>query len=168
MKIVNTITGGRTTLQQLLRTFPRIGSVANPAQGIRTVWDNPPTDEQLAAVGYQYVLEVDPPEFGPDEQLSNGPDALINGRWTQTWVVEELAVPEEVDTIAFKLTLHDLNLLPSVQGYVDTLSPVEQIYWQHRSTIRRDSDFIESGRIALGLTQEQVDDLFHAAKARAV
>lgn len=47
--IVNTENGIETTLRALLRLFPRLGSAANPSQGIRTAWADPPTPEQFVA-----------------------------------------------------------------------------------------------------------------------
>jgi len=87
-------------------------------------------------------------------------------RWDGAqWVVEAVpvVVPEEVDSLAFELTLHNLGLHAAVLAYVETLPPVEQIYWRRRPTMRRDSALIEAGRVALGLTSAQVDALFVAA-----
>ena len=82
------------------------------------------------------------------------------------WVVSALPpppVPEEVDALAFELTLHGMGLHASVMGYIGTLNEIEQIHWRRRNTMRRDSALIESGRVALGLTVAQVDALFVAA-----
>lgn len=76
-----------------------------------------------------------------------------------------VAVPEEVDALAFELTLHNLGLHAAVLAYVETLPPVEQIYWRRRPTMRRNSALIEAGRVALGLTVAQIDALFVAAGA---
>jgi len=92
--------------------------------------------------------------------------ATQTARWDGAqWVVEAVpvVVPEEVDSLAFELTLHNLGLHAAVLAYVETLPPVEQIYWRRLPTMRRDSALIEAGRVALGLTSAQVDALFVAA-----
>lgn len=76
--------------------------------------------------------------------------------------------PDEVSSLAFELTLESLGLRNAVLDYIASLPAVEQIYWQRRQTMRRDSQMIESGRVALGLTHEQVDALFSEAAARVV
>lgn len=106
----------------------------------------------------QWTLRPDPPVYDP---------ATHSVAWDGAqWVVSALPpppVPEEVDALAFELTLHGMGLHASVMGYIGTLNEIEQIHWRRRNTMRRDSALIESGRVALGLTVAQVDALFVAA-----
>lgn len=109
----------------------------------------------------QWTLQPQPPAHDPQTHSCSWDGGQ--------WVVSALPpppVPEEVDSLAFELTLHHFGLHAAVMGYVDTLPAVEQIYWRRRKTMRRDSEFIETGRVALGLNVAQVDGLFIAAKAR--
>lgn len=125
--------------------------------------------EQLAALKAASVLPTEPPVLAAGERLAEGDPEFAAGEWRQTWVVTPApvqGVPEEVDSLAFELTLHNLGIHAAVLAYVDTLPAVEQIYWHRRPTMRRDSAMIEAGRIALGLTTEQVDALFVAASAQ--
>lgn len=72
-------------------------------------------------------------------------------------------VPDEVDSLSFELVLHDMGAHSAVMAYVATLSEGDQIYWRRRKTMRRDSSLIEAGRVALGWSQAQVDELFRLA-----
>lgn len=72
-------------------------------------------------------------------------------------------VPDEVDSLSFELVLHDVGAHSAVMAYVATLSEGDQIYWRRRKTMRRDSSLIEAGRVALGWSQAQVDELFRLA-----
>lgn len=129
------------------------------------------TPGQLAALECVDVQAVAQPELQIGEGIAEGAPESVDGQWRQTWIVTpapEPGVPEEVDALAFELTLRNLGLHASVTAYVDTLTAVEQIYWRRRRTMRRDSAFIEAGRVALGLTPAQVDDLFRAAGAAVV
>lgn len=124
--------------------------------------------EQLTALECVDVQTVSRPTLQDGESIAEGAPEYVGGQWRQTWVVTPApapGVPEEVDALAFELTLHNLGLHASVMAYVDTLPAIEQIYWRRRTTMRRDSAFIEAGRVALGLTPAQVDDLFGAAGA---
>ena len=105
-----------------------------------------------------WTVRPDPPAYDPQTHSIAWDGAQ--------WVVSALPpppVPEEVDALAFELTLHGMGLHASVMGYIGTLNEIEQIHWRRRNTMRRDSALIESGRVALGLTVAQVDGLFRAA-----
>jgi hypothetical protein len=106
MTIISTETGTETTLRALLRLFPRIGSTANPAQGIRTVWADPPTAEQLVSVGYQYLVETEQPTPGPGEQVRAGPHALVDGRWVRVLIVEAIDPQIEARRLAGVIQAH--------------------------------------------------------------
>lgn len=56
-----------------------------------------PTDALLASYGVFPVTHTDRPEYNQTTQnLTEGQPALINGVWTQVWVVTD-ATPEEVE-----------------------------------------------------------------------
>jgi len=167
MTIVSTETGTETNLRALLRLFPRIGSTANPAQGIRTVWSDPPTSEQLVSVGYQYLVETAQPTPGPGEQVRQGPHALIDGQWVRGWVVEAIPVeiPESVPAHHLRRALRAFGMLPAVNAYMLALGEDDEMResWEYAPYFRRDALGIEAARVALGLSVGQVDALFVAA-----
>lgn len=72
-------------------------------------------------------------------------------------------VPEEVFPLQMRKALRQSGLKSAADAYLATLDEEVQEEWEYASTIRRDNPFIEGARIALGLTEEQADDLFRLA-----
>lgn len=68
-----------------------------------------------------------------------------------------------VDALALELVLSQQGLLPAVLAYVESQGEQVQVYWRRVRVMRRASPLIEAARVALGLTNEQVDALFAAA-----
>lgn len=165
MKTARVTGGAIVAYPYLLRpTAKQAHPEVSPLPG---TWDQC-TPEQLAALECVWVHDVARPELQAGESCAEGAPEFAGGQWRQTWIVTpapEPGVPEEVDSLAFELTLHGLGLHGAVMAYVETLPAVERIYWRRRQTMRRDSTLIESGRVALGLTPAQVDALFVAAGA---
>jgi hypothetical protein len=106
MIIINTETGTETNLRALLRLLPRIGSTANPSQGIRTTWADQPTPEQIASVWYQYLVETEQPVPGVGEQVRQGAHALVEGQWVRVWVVEAMDQQVEARRLAGVIQEH--------------------------------------------------------------
>ncbi len=167
MIIASTASGAEIELQELMRKFPRIGAVAKPAEGIRTAWSDPPTATQLASVGYQYLVETEQPTPGPGEQVRRGPNQLIEGRWTQTWqtYTPPVVVPESVPAHQFYAALEDMGAMPAVQAYIYGADERTKMFFEKAPYFRRDAAGIEAGRIALGWSHQQVNQLFIAAAA---
>lgn len=75
------------------------------------------------------------------------------------------SIPDEVDMTQARLALFDAGLLANVEAYIEAnFTEREKIFWKTRRTIRRDNELVEKARVGLGLTHEQMDDLFIAAK----
>lgn len=72
-------------------------------------------------------------------------------------------VPEVVSRFQARAALHHAGLLPQAEAAVADADPITRIAWQDAQEWRRDSPTIASIAAALGLTSEQVDDLFRAA-----
>lgn len=70
---------------------------------------------------------------------------------------------DSVDALALELVLSQQGLLPAVLAYVESQGEQVQVYWRRVRVMRRASPLIEAARVALGLTNEQVDALFAAA-----
>lgn len=66
-----------------------------------------------------------------------------------------------------RLALLGAGLLASAEAAIDALpSPAKEaalIEWEYASEVRRDAPLIEAMTVALELTEEQVDGLFHEA-----
>lgn len=79
-------------------------------------------------------------------------------------IVDGQSEPDSVDTLALELVLSQAGLLQPVLAYVESQSEQVQIYWRRVRNMRRNSPLIEAARVFLKLTNEQVDELFAAAK----
>lgn len=70
-------------------------------------------------------------------------------------------VPREVEGYQAKLALLEAGLLGMVDQYITSSSDEElKIRWRYGSKLRRDSSYISAAAVALGLTDEQLDELF--------
>lgn len=81
---------------------------------------------------------------------------------------QPVAVPERVEMAQARLALFQAGLLPQVDTAIDAISDPTQretarIEWEYRSTVRRDSELVAGLGASLGLTNEQIDDLFRLA-----
>lgn len=79
------------------------------------------------------------------------------------------AVPEAVTARQARLALLGAGVLGQVDAALAQLPGIEgeaaRIEWEYALEIRRDSPLIEALAPVLGLSAEQVDDLFRAAEA---
>lgn len=81
-------------------------------------------------------------------------------------VVVAVPVPEAVAPAQARLALARAGLLDAVNKAVSKHPSNEvRIVWEYATAIRRDSPFIAAMAGALGLSSEQLDDLFRAAAA---
>lgn len=76
-------------------------------------------------------------------------------------------VPAVVEMAQARLALLQAGLLDQVQAAIDAMPGAEgqaaRIAWEYRSTVRRDSPLTETLAAQLGLTQQQIDQLFTLA-----
>lgn len=133
MRIINSKTRQPTTREALLRLFPRQGSVADPDNGIRTKWSNPPTAEQLASVGYEYTsMQLEDP-------------------------------PREVPNFKVKHRMEQLGLLDAAEVFMQNADALTKRAWETNSQFSRDSELMKALANHLGLTQPEVDSLMTSA-----
>jgi len=76
------------------------------------------------------------------------------------------SVPQEITIRQAVLSLREAGYLTAVESWVTTLDGELAIYWKRSQTVRRDHAFVESARIELGLTQQQMDQLFILAATK--
>lgn len=92
------------------------------------------------------------------------PGQLWQGNIPATFHTPVLPVPEEITMRQARLVLLGAGLLSLVDAALNSLpSPHKEaahIEWEYASGVRRDSPLIAQLGPALGLTAEQVDDLF--------
>lgn len=74
-------------------------------------------------------------------------------------------VPEEVDRAQARIALHQAGLLSQVEAIIadPATDPVTVIAYNDAKIFRRDSVVLQSLAAALGLTEQELDDLFLAA-----
>ena len=72
-------------------------------------------------------------------------------------------VPDVVSRFQAKAALSAAGLLPAVEAALADADPLAQLAWAEAIEFRRQSPTILALATALGLTDAQVDDLFHAA-----
>ena len=79
------------------------------------------------------------------------------------------ALPESVTMLNARLVLIDQGLLESANAYIAAMPGAEgdaaRTYWEFAANVRRDNPLVESLRVVLGKTQEEIDALFIAAAA---
>lgn len=75
------------------------------------------------------------------------------------------AVPQSVTRFRALAALHAAGLLAQVEAVVSTLDPLAQLAWDEAATYRRDSPILLAVARQIGLTGQQVDDLFRQAAA---
>lgn len=131
-----------------------------------TSWDKC-TAEQRAAFNAVEVVRAAPPELQPGESVREVTPAFVDGVLTQQWEVmppEPPEVPECVEAHALRLVLNELNILGQVEILVQNHSdPRAVLAWQHAPYISRNSIMLQEVGLYLGLTKEQIDNIFITA-----
>lgn len=143
-------------------------SWTDPALGVSDCawW---PEDDQSPALG-----EFE--RYG-DETLTPDADrrAVVVTRAVVPWSDEEIAayrkslVPESVTMRQCRIALLDAGLLDAVQSSIATMPGADgeraRIDWEYALDVRRDWPLINALGSQLGLTEQQIDELFIAAAA---
>lgn len=75
------------------------------------------------------------------------------------------AIPQIVSRMQAKMALNNAGLLSSVESAVAVADVATQIYWAEASEFHRDHPTLIAMTQALGMSSDQVDDLFTAAGA---
>lgn len=76
------------------------------------------------------------------------------------------SVPQEITMRQAVLALREAGYLAAVETWVSSLDGELEIYWKRSQTVRRDHAFVESARVELGLTQQEMDQLFILAATK--
>jgi hypothetical protein len=71
-------------------------------------------------------------------------------------------VPEAITPLQARRSLRAADLLDAVTAWIVTQPAEAQEAWEYCIEVRRDSPLIAAAQVALGMTDEQVDDLFRA------
>jgi hypothetical protein len=93
----------------------------------------------------------------------------IGGRWTGSgWEpspIPPVPVPAAITPLQARRALRAADLLDAVNAWIATQSADAQEAWEYCVEVRRDAALIAGAQEGLGLTPEQVDDLFRAGAA---
>ncbi len=88
----------------------------------------------------------------------------IGGRWTEEgWEAKpspSLVIPRSVSPLQARKALRAAGLTDSVSAFLSIQTEEVQEAWEYCVEVLRNDAFIESARTALGLSEEEVDDLF--------
>lgn len=103
--------------------------------------------------------------------LVNGENAVIGAQYDQqtgefTPPQQQTIAPAEVTIRQAELALREAGYLAAVESWVTTLDGELEIYWKRSQTVRRDHAFVESARVELALTQQEMDQLFILAATK--
>ena len=75
-------------------------------------------------------------------------------------------VPREITMRQAVLALREAGYLAAVKSWVASVGGELEIYWDTSPVFRRNHAFVESARVELGLTQQQMDQLFILAATK--
>lgn len=73
-------------------------------------------------------------------------------------------VPVEVPMTAAREALIEAGLFDVIDQFMDAQSQIDKMWWDKSVTIFRAFPLVETARVALGLTQTQIDELFIEAE----
>lgn len=80
--------------------------------------------------------------------------------------VYQESVTHEITMRQAVLALREAGYLAAVETWVASLDGELEIYWKRSQTVRRDHAFVESARVELALTQQEMDQLFILAATK--
>jgi hypothetical protein len=120
-------------------------------------------------------VNPEPPQYDPSTQTleqSRSAD-LAAKEWRTVWTIRDLT-PEEIAAAnalppvtprQFRLALLGIGISPAAISAMLANDEAALTEWEHAQEIRRDHPLVESLRLALGKSPEQVDAVFAAASA---
>ena len=133
-----------------------------------------PADLSVAVMpdGYVWVAPSTPPECGQFERVVPADPVQIDGKWMQQWAILPWT-DEEMQTwrsylscgpLQLRKALRQLGMMATVQDAMAQADEETQEAWEYASEIRRMDPMIEAMRLALGKSEEEVDQLFILAQ----
>lgn len=126
----------------------------------------PITAEALEGFDYLLIEYAEVPEIPDGHELKEGDVTVIDGRAIRHWDLVQIpvVVPEKVTMRQARLALHAAGILPQVQPAIDVLpepnKTAAQIEWDYSSEVFRNREFVNMLGSQIGLTGEQIDQLF--------
>jgi len=136
-------------------------------------WDWP--GGVVNGVQYAGVRPVDVPVASVAQRAVEVSPALIDGVWTQTWMLVDLTPEQQtaqledwrrtlsVSPLQIRRALRQAGLFEAVSAFVSSADDDVQDAWEYATQIDRDNPLIVAAAQALSVTDAQVDDLFRKA-----
>ena len=115
-----------------------------------------PDGADCSSLGFEFLEEVEQPKQEGFYAIEVAP---INNKQTWELVAIPKEVPQEITPLQSKLQLLEIGLLDDVEAIVSADRKV-QLYWEYASVIERDNEILLMMATSLGMTEEQLDDLF--------
>ena len=161
MKYVKVTDGVPTeyTLRQLRNDNPNVS------------FPNNPSDALLASYNVYPVVDASKPD---NDIVTLGPIVEVNGVWTQTYTGRDLTAEEKRQSMKVtmrqaRLALLTINKLSLVHDAIALMPEPDksqiEVEWEYASTVERTSPWVATMGAALGLTDEELDQLFVSAAA---
>lgn len=88
---------------------------------------------------------------------------LAGGGVIDPFVPPPHVIPTSVSPYQARVALHNAELLSAVEATISKAPVPAQIAWEYATVFDRHSPFIEALAPLLGLTEQQIDELFVAA-----
>lgn len=130
------------------------------------------TPEEAMQFNVVKVTEIPQPTFDPDthECTPNGAE-FINGVWQTTWLVSTLSdevlaarakshIPRTVSPRQIRQALTRAGLRTSVEETVATGDQDIKDWYEFATAFERDNKYVVAMSVTLGVTEQQLDDLF--------
>lgn len=153
----NTIDRYPLSFMDIRKMFPNVSFATNLS------------DDILIQFGIVKILPGTQPTYDPLTQELSLTDPLnVDGQWIEQWEINQLT-PEEISNQRSGLTctprqarlaLQQAGLLTAVTDWISSADNTTQIEWEFALEIRRDWPPITLCATYLGLSEEQLDDLF--------
>lgn len=153
----NTIDKYPLSFMDIRKMFPNVSFGANTS------------NEDLLQFNVVKVLTGTQPSYDPmTQELSLSDPINVEGNWIEQWQINQRS-PEEISNQRSGLTctprqarlaLQQAGLLTAVTDWISSADNTTQIEWEFALEIRRDWPPITLCATYLGLSEEQLDDLF--------
>jgi len=140
--------------------------------------DNPnvsfPKQPSVALLSTYNVYPVVQGATPDNDIVTNGPITEVNGVWTQTYVGRDLTPQEKRKSMVVtmrqaRLALHQADKLTLVSDAIALIPEPDKslisIEWEYASTVERTSPWMSTMGSALGLSEDQLDELFVTARS---
>jgi hypothetical protein len=124
----------------------------------------------LAKYDIYPVTPTDKPEYNEDTQIAEETTPIqIDGVWTQQWIVRDLTseelddrVPKRIEVLQGLLAIDQVGLSSLYESWINSPERTfaEKAFINKARTWRRYDPILQAAATEIGLTKEQLDQLF--------